>query len=137
MAPRTDESALDRELAEQMARNRQIVTRALTVAAGAAGAVVVLALVLTFFVGIVMLIVVVAVAGAAGYVASVVAKSDEKALQLAKAVPCSADQHARLHNVTEGLSSRTGIPHPALYVVDDPSVNVFAVGLGIDHSPPE
>lgn len=39
-----------------------------------------------------------------------------------------ASQHARLHNVAEGLCVALGLPVPALHVIDDPAANALVVG---------
>ena len=39
-----------------------------------------------------------------------------------------AEQYRQLHNVVEAMAISAGIPKPAVYVIDDPSPNVFATG---------
>ncbi len=37
-------------------------------------------------------------------------------------------ERPRLHNLVEGLCATMGLPHPAIYIVDDPTPNALAVG---------
>ncbi|MGH9036326.1 MAG: M48 family metalloprotease [Acidimicrobiia bacterium] len=54
--------------------------------------------------------------------------SDRIALAAAKARPADPVDHARLHNVVEGLCVAAGLPKPALYVVAEPAPNALSVG---------
>jgi heat shock protein HtpX len=49
-------------------------------------------------------------------------------LRLTGAQPADERDHARLDNLTEGLSLAVGVPKPELFVVDDPGANAFACG---------
>jgi heat shock protein HtpX len=49
-------------------------------------------------------------------------------LRLHKARPATPQQDAKLKNILEGLCIAAGMPKPALYVMDDPSLNAFATG---------
>jgi heat shock protein HtpX len=60
--------------------------------------------------------------------------SDRIALAAAKVRPAGPDDHARLHNVVEGLCVAAGLPKPALYVAPDPAPNAFAVGRNPAHA---
>lgn len=54
--------------------------------------------------------------------------SDKVALAMSKARPADPQEHARLHNLVEGLCIASGLPKPRLYIVDDPAPNAFATG---------
>src|SRR5687767_15746727 len=43
-------------------------------------------------------------------------------------------EHARLHNIVEGLCIAAGLPKPRVYVIDDPSPNAFATGRDPKHA---
>ncbi len=45
-----------------------------------------------------------------------------------QATPADPVRHARLHNLVEGLCLASGLPKPALLVLDDPAVNAISVG---------
>jgi heat shock protein HtpX len=55
-------------------------------------------------------------------------KSDAIALAMSHARPADPTEHARLHNLVEGLCIASGLPKPRLYIVEDPSPNAFATG---------
>ena len=50
------------------------------------------------------------------------------ALRVSRAGPAPVDEYARFHNVVEGLCIASGLPKPALYVIEDPAPNAFATG---------
>jgi len=60
--------------------------------------------------------------------------SDKVALSLSHAVPADRTQYARLYNLVEGLCIASGLPQPALYIVDDPAPNAFATGRDPKHA---
>ncbi|MEZ5141989.1 MAG: M48 family metalloprotease [Acidimicrobiales bacterium] len=93
---------------------------------------VVVALVALVLLGLVAALVV-AVVGAA-VVAYAWLAGGPLALRVTGASPADETTHARLHNLTEGLCVATGLPKPALYVVDDPGANAFAVGRDPAHA---
>lgn len=70
------------------------------------------------------------VAVATGVVVAGVAYAtcDSLALALARARPADALEHARLHNVVEGLCFSSGLPKPAVRVVVDDALNAFSAG---------
>ena len=74
-------------------------------------------------------LVVVAAVAFAGYW-----RADAVALSLTRARPADPHEHARLHNVVEGLCVAAGLRKPDVYVVDDDAVNAFAVGRGPRHA---
>ena len=82
--------------------------------------------------GVVGLVVALAVAVALSFGAYW--KSDAIALAMSHARPADPVQHARLHNVVEGLCIASGLPKPRLYVVDDPAPNAFATGRNPRHA---
>lgn len=55
-------------------------------------------------------------------------KSDTIALAMSKAKPADPIEHARLHNLVEGLCIAGGLPKPRVYVVQDDAPNAFATG---------
>jgi heat shock protein HtpX len=61
-------------------------------------------------------------------------KADAVALFLTHARPADAHEHARLHNVVEGLCVAAGLRKPGVYVVDDDATNAFAVGRSPRHA---
>ena len=60
--------------------------------------------------------------------------SDRLALSAAKALPADPVEHARLHNIVEGLCVAAGVPKPALYTVADPAPNAFSTGRNPRHA---
>lgn len=60
--------------------------------------------------------------------------SDRIALSAAKARPADPLEHARLHNIVEGLCVAAGVPKPALYLVAEPTPNAFAAGRNPAHA---
>ena len=65
---------------------------------------------------------------ALGITAGAYATSLRVALSLARARPADPLEHARLHNVVEGLCFASGLPKPRVCVVDDQALNAFAAG---------
>jgi heat shock protein HtpX len=61
-------------------------------------------------------------------------KSDSVALAMSHARPADPVQHARLHNVVEGLCIAAGLPKPRVYVIDDAAPNAFATGRNPRHA---
>lgn len=61
-------------------------------------------------------------------------KSDAVALAMSHARLADAEQHARLHNLVEGLCIAAGLPKPRVYVVDDDAPNAFATGRDPKHA---
>src|SRR3954471_11963829 len=61
-------------------------------------------------------------------------KADVIALKVSRAVPADPEQYRRLHNLVEGLCIASGLPKPAVYVVDDPAPNAFATGRNPQHA---
>ncbi|MCU1366039.1 MAG: htpX, partial [Ilumatobacteraceae bacterium] len=61
-------------------------------------------------------------------------KSDAIALRVSRAQPADPDQYRRLHNLVEGLCIASGLPKPAVYIVDDPAPNAFATGRDPKHA---
>ncbi|HET7718892.1 MAG TPA: M48 family metallopeptidase [Acidimicrobiales bacterium] len=61
-------------------------------------------------------------------------KSDSVALAVSRAKPASEQDHARYHNLVEGLCIAAGLPKPRLYVIDDPAPNAFATGRNPNHA---
>jgi heat shock protein HtpX len=60
--------------------------------------------------------------------------SDAIALRMSHARPADPVEHARLHNLVEGLCIAGGLPKPRLYVVDDPAPNAFSTGRDPRHA---
>ena len=61
-------------------------------------------------------------------------KSDAVALRMSKARPADPVEHARLHNIVEGLCIAAGLPKPRVYVIDDAAPNAFATGRDPRHA---
>ncbi|CAN5863397.1 zinc metalloprotease HtpX [soil metagenome] len=61
-------------------------------------------------------------------------KSDAIALALSHARPAVEAEHARFHNVVEGLCVAGGLPKPRLFVVPDDAPNAFATGRNPRHA---
>ena len=61
-------------------------------------------------------------------------KSDALALAMSHARPADPAEHARLHNLVEGLCIAAGLPKPRLYVVEDDAPNAFATGRDPRHA---
>jgi heat shock protein HtpX len=61
-------------------------------------------------------------------------KSDSIALAVSRAHPADEREHARLHNLVEGLCIASGLPKPGVYIVDDPAPNAFATGRNPQHA---
>jgi heat shock protein HtpX len=80
-------------------------------------------------VGIVVAVVIAVGSSFASYYAS-----DRVALSMSRAVPADPVQFARYHNLVEGLCIASGVPKPALYVIDDPAPNAFATGRNPKHA---
>ena len=60
--------------------------------------------------------------------------SDKVALSLSHAQPADRATYARLYNLVEGLTIASGLPMPALYIVDDQAPNAFATGRDPKHA---
>ena len=56
-------------------------------------------------------------------------QGDAGVVQRIGAGPADEREHARLHNVVDGLCLAAGVPKPALYVVDDPAPNSLVAGV--------
>ncbi len=61
-------------------------------------------------------------------------KSDAVALRMSRAVEADPIEHARLHNLVEGLCIASGLPKPRIYVIDDVAPNAFATGRNPSHA---
>ena len=57
-----------------------------------------------------------------------ISNGDDIILSASRAKPADKRHHAHLINTVEGLSIAAGIPMPKVYVVDDPTINAFAIG---------
>jgi heat shock protein HtpX len=77
---------------------------------------------------------VVALVIAGGSAAAAWWKSDAVALRMSHARPADPVEHARLHNLVEGLCIAGGLPKPRLYIVDDEAPNAFATGRDPKHA---
>jgi heat shock protein HtpX len=61
-------------------------------------------------------------------------KSDAVALAMSHARPADPVEHARLHNLVEGLCIAGGLPKPRVYIINDPAPNAFATGRNPRHA---
>jgi heat shock protein HtpX len=61
-------------------------------------------------------------------------KSDAIALRVSRAVPADPATYQRLHNLVEGLCIASGLPKPAIYVIEDDAPNAFATGRNPRHA---
>lgn len=61
-------------------------------------------------------------------------KADKIALAVSRAHPADPQEYARLHNLVEGLCIASGLPKPAIYIIDDPAPNAFATGRNPRHA---
>jgi heat shock protein HtpX len=60
--------------------------------------------------------------------------SDALVLRTSRAVPADPVEHARLHNLVEGLGLAGGFSTPRILVIDDPAPNAFATGRSPKHA---
>jgi heat shock protein HtpX len=60
--------------------------------------------------------------------------SDQIALSAYGAQPISASAAPGLYNIVQRLSSRAGLPMPAVYLVPSPAANAFATGRDPEHA---
>ncbi|MGQ0520100.1 MAG: M48 family metallopeptidase [Actinomycetota bacterium] len=77
---------------------------------------------------------VIALVVAGGSAAGAYWKSDAIALAMSHARPADPVEHARLHNLVEGLCIAAGLPKPRVYVVEDDAPNAFATGRDPRHA---
>ena len=82
--------------------------------------------------GVAGLLVALVIAG--GMAAAAYWKSDAVALAMSHARPADPVEHARLHNLVEGLCIAGGLPKPRVYVVEDDAPNAFATGRDPKHA---
>jgi len=61
-------------------------------------------------------------------------KLDAIALRVSRAVPADPATYQRLHNLVEGLCIASGLPKPAIYVIEDEAPNAFATGRNPRHA---
>jgi heat shock protein HtpX len=61
-------------------------------------------------------------------------RADKIALAVSRAKPADPAQYRRLYNLVEGLCIASGLPQPAIYIVDDPAPNAFATGRNPEHA---
>lgn len=59
---------------------------------------------------------------------------DRIVLRASKARLATPEQHARLHNIVDGLCIAAGIPKPAVYVIPEQAPNAFATGRSPEHA---
>lgn len=60
--------------------------------------------------------------------------SDTVVVRTSRAVPADPVEHARLHNLVEGLGLTGGFATPQIMVIDDPAPNAFATGRSPKHA---
>lgn len=54
--------------------------------------------------------------------------SESVVLRVSRAVPADPVDHARLHNLVDGLCMASGLPKPSIHVIDDAAPNALAAG---------
>lgn len=54
--------------------------------------------------------------------------ASQMALKISGAQPISKADNPRIYNIVENLTITTGLPMPAVYIIDDPAPNAFATG---------
>ena len=59
---------------------------------------------------------------------------DRIVLASTRARPASPEEHARLHNIVEGLAIAAGIPKPKVYIVPEQAPNAYATGRDPEHA---
>ncbi len=59
--------------------------------------------------------------------------SDKIALAVSMAKPADRRQYDELHDLVENLAIATGLPKPAVYIIDDSAPNAFATGRDPKH----
>ena len=79
-------------------------------------------------------VIVISILVGAGVAAASYWSSDKIALTMSRAKPADPREYARLHNLVEGLCIASGLPKPAVYVIDDPAPNAFATGRNPRHA---
>lgn len=60
--------------------------------------------------------------------------SDKVAIKSARAVPADRNQHPQYFAIMEDLTSKAGMPMPALYITPNPQPNAFATGRNPSHA---
>lgn len=60
-------------------------------------------------------------------------QADSWVLSMVHARPAEGPEFARYRNLVEGLCIAAGVPEPALYIVDDPTLNAMATGRNPEH----
>ncbi|MFZ9443888.1 MAG: M48 family metalloprotease, partial [Ilumatobacteraceae bacterium] len=53
---------------------------------------------------------------------------------MSRAQPADPAVYQRLHNHVEGLCIASGLPKPAVYIIEDPAPNAFATGRNPQHA---
>ena len=119
------EGGLTPALEDRIAANRR---RAALMLVAAAGTVSVVVWVVALVLGAPLAGVVVAVVAGLAVAGVAYGTCDALALALARARPADAVEHARLHNVVEGLCFSSGLPKPQVLVVVDDALNALSAG---------
>ena len=73
-------------------------------------------------------VVIAGIAAALGVVYAIFA-GNRLVLAASGSKPADPTQYQQLHNVVEEMAIASGLPKPAVYVIDDPSPNAFATGV--------
>lgn len=108
--------------------------QAALVAAGLAAAVTVALWLPSLLLGRPAVTLLVAVLVASAATAAVFALSERLVVAMVGARPADPVEHARLHNLVEGLCFAAGLPKPSVHVVEDKAVNAFAAGRSPRHA---
>jgi heat shock protein HtpX len=59
--------------------------------------------------------------------------SDKIVLSLYRAKEADKKQHASIYQMVSRIAHTAGIPHPKVYIIEDPSPNAFATGRNPEH----
>jgi heat shock protein HtpX len=115
----------------QVAENRKRVALLL---GAVAGAVFVMLWLVLAVVGLPLVGLVVAGAAAALVSWQLHRSADAVVLKRTRSTPADEREHARFHNLVEGLAVAAGVPKPSLHVVDDEAPNALALGRDARHA---
>jgi heat shock protein HtpX len=118
-------------LSEQIAANKR---KAFILIAGFVVPLFLVGAVIVFLLGIFLIGVVIVALLAIGAAVALYNTSEKAALAVLHAQPADEQKYARLSNLVEGLCIASGMPAPALYVIEDDAPNALATGRDPKHA---